>query len=386
MTEHAPNPLTTVTDRIARAEPRCLGAAVEDRRAFLRRTASGLAAAIAAASASRPLAADEVREIRDPKTRIRIGVFDTAFRDLPTEQMIEVVKELKIEAVEIGSGNDPGQAHCDRQGLLRDGGKRRAFLDLFEKNGLIISAFSCHGNPVHPDSDKARREDRVYRESIDLAAKTGVGRVVCFSGCPGDGSGKHPNWIQSLETDEFVRILNWQWNEVLIPYWKDLASYARARQVRLAIEMDSGYSVYNPGTLLKLRRAAGDNVGANLDLSGLFQLGVDAVAVVKALGEEGAIYHMHGKDILIDRENTAVNGLVDLTPYEDIPHRSWSYADIGFGHDLALWKAVVEMLQAVGYSHVISIEHESPFTSSRVGVARSAEALEQVLLDRAQIL
>lgn len=358
---------------------------LETRRGFLRRTAAGLAAAMAAADASHGQA-DGVREIRDPETKIRIGVFDTAFRDLSTEAMIEVVKELKIEAVEIGSGNDPGQAHCDREGLLGDEAKRRAFLNLFEKNGLIISAFSCHGNPVHPDRGRAVREDRVYRESIELASKTGVGRVVCFSGCPGDGTGRHPNWIQSLETEEFVEILRWQWKQVLIPYWKELAAYARARNVKLAIEMDSGYAVYNVATLLELRRAAGENVGANLDLSGLFQLGVDPVAVVKALGREGALYHMHGKDILIDRENTAVNGLVDLTPYEDLPRRSWSYADIGFGHDLAVWKAIVEMLAAVGYHHVISIEHESPFTSDRVGVARSAEALEQVLLDRAQIL
>ncbi|MGH9430306.1 MAG: sugar phosphate isomerase/epimerase family protein [Terriglobia bacterium] len=341
--------------------------------------ASSVAATTAAAGMS------EVREIRDAQIKIRIGVFDTAFHDLPTEQLIEVMKEMKIEAVEIGSGNDPGQAHCDREALLADDAKRRAYMSLFEKNGLMVSAFSCHGNPVHPNRERAQREDRVYRQSIDLAAKTGVNRVVCFSGCPGDGTGQYPNWIQSLETDEFVHILDWQWNQVLIPYWKDLAAYARARNVKMAIEMDSGYSVYNVASLLKLRRAAGENVGANLDLSGLFQLGVDAVAVIQKLGEEGVIYHMHGKDILTNRQNVAVNGLVDLTPYEDIVHRSWSYADIGFGHDLGVWKTVVEMLQAVGYHHVISIEHESPFTSNRVGVARSAEALKLILLDRAQI-
>jgi sugar phosphate isomerase/epimerase len=340
----------------------------------------------AAPPPSAPVASSRVREIREGQTKIRIGVFDTAFRNLPTEQMIDLVKDLKIEAVEIGSGNDPGQAHCDRDSLLADRSKLRAYLDIFEKNGLMISAFSCHGNPVHPDRERARREDRVYRQSIELASKAGVDHIVCFSGCPGDGTGRYPNWIQSLETDEFVRILNWQWNQVLIPYWKDLSAYARQRNVRIALEMDSGYSVYNVSSLLKLRQAAGENIGANLDLSGLFQLGVDAIAVVQQLGEEDALYHVHGKDILLNKRNIAVNGLVDLTPYDDIVRRSWSYADIGFGHDLGLWKGIVEMLQAVGYHHVISIEHESPFTSSRIGVARSAEALQQILLDRAQIL
>ena len=360
----------------------------QDRRTFLERTAAGFAAALVGTSLARAeaLSTGDTREIRDARTKIRIGVFDTAFRDLSTEQFVELVKELKLEAVEIGSGNDPGSAHCDREALLADDAKRRDFAALFEKNGLIISAFSCHGNPVHPNTDKARREDRVYRQSIDLAAKMGVNRMVCFSGCPGDGTGKHPNWIQSLETDEYVAILDWQWKEVLVPYWKDLAAYARARNVKIALEMDSGYSVFNVATLLKLRQAAGDNVGANLDFSGIFQLGIEPIAVVKKLGSEGALFHMHGKDVLIDPQNTAVNGLVDLTPYEDLTHRSWSYADVGFGHDLVVWKAIAEELMAVGYEHVISIEHESPFTSNRIGVARSAQALSEILLDRAQIL
>ncbi|HTV55992.1 MAG TPA: sugar phosphate isomerase/epimerase [Terriglobia bacterium] len=341
---------------------------------------------VAVPADSAPAERSRIREIRDPQTKIRIGVFDTAFRDLPTEQMIDLVKDLKIEAVEVGSGNDPGQAHCDREALLADGSKLHAYLKLFENNGLMISAFSCHGNPLHPNRGRAQREDRVYRQSIELASKAGVDHIVCFSGCPGDGTGNYPNWIQSLETDEFVRILDWQWNQVLIPYWKDLAAYAKQHHVRIALEMDSGYSVYNVGSLLKLRHAVGENIGANLDLSGLFQLGINAGAVVQQLGEEGAMFHMHGKDILLNQRNIAVNGLVDLTSYEDIVHRSWSYADIGFGHDLGTWKGIVEMLQAVGYQHVISIEHESPFTSPRIGVARSAQALQQILLDRAQIL
>ena len=364
---------------------------LDNRRAFLQKAAGGLATALGAAGRTRaaarlPEPGGQVREIQEPSPKLRIGVFDAAFHDLSTEQLVELIKELKIEAVEIGSGNDPGAVHCDREALLADDAKRRAYADLFESNGLLISAFSCHGNPVHPDREKAQREDRVYRQSIDLAAKMGVNRVVCFSGCPGDGTGKHPNWVTTLETDEFVDILKWQWNEVLIPYWKDLASYARGRNVKLAIEMDLGYSVFNVATLVKLRHAAGDNVGANLDLSGLWHLGVEPTSVVKKLGEEGCIYHMHGKDILMDRDNVAVNGLLDVTPYQDIVHRSWSYADVGFGHDLVVWKSVVEQLMAVGYDYVISIEHESPFTSARIGVARGAEALQQALLNRAQIL
>jgi sugar phosphate isomerase/epimerase len=364
-------------------------ASLESRRAFLKGTADKLAAALLAAEGARAATAFaapaslERREVRSDSPKLKIGVFDTAFGDLSLDQLIELIKEYGIEAVEIGSGNDPGNAHCDLDGLLADESKRRTYMQQFEKSNIMVSAFSCHGNPVHPDTAKAKREDAVYRKTIDLAAKTGVNHMVCFSGCPGDGTGKHPNWVTTLETDEFVDILKWQWNSVLIPYWKDLNEYARQRNVKVGIEMDGGVSVFNVATLVKLRHAAGENIGANLDLSGVFQLGVDPVAVIKKLGREGCLYHMHGKDILLDAQNVAVNGLVDLTPYEDVPQRSWSYGDIGYGHDLGVWKAIVEELKAVGYDHVISIEHESPFTTARVGVAKSVEALEEILLDRA---
>ena len=376
-------------------------ASLESRRAFLKGTAEKLSAALLVAEGARARSAGilpaetnafgatpqagQPHEVRSDSPKLKIGVFDTAFSDLSLDQLIAMIREFGIEAVEIGSGNDPGNPHCDLDGLLADDSKRRAYMQQFEKNNIMVSAFSCHGNPVHPDTAKAKREDEVYHKTIDLAARTGVNHMICFSGCPGDGTGKHPSWITTLETDEFVGILKWQWESVLIPYWKDLNAYAAQRGVKVCLEMDGGCSVFNVATLLKLRHAAGENIGANLDLSGLFQLGVDPIAVIKKLGQEGCLYHMHGKDILLDQQNVAVNGLVDLTPYEDLAARSWSYGDIGYGHDLGVWKAIVEELKAVGYEHVISLEHESPFTTARVGVAKSVQALEEILLDRATV-
>ena len=43
-----------------------------------------------------------------------------------------------------------------------------------------------------------------------------------FSGCPGDHDGaKYPNWVTCAWPDEFRDILDYQWNEVAIPYWKE---------------------------------------------------------------------------------------------------------------------------------------------------------------------
>src|ERR1700691_648769 len=114
----------------------------ESRRAFLRNTAIGMTAASFAellrstpSTVASPAGGPApVEEIRDSNTLIRIGVFDPAFRDLSLEQMIEVIKEFKIEAVELGSGNEPGNPHCDREGLVADQSKRRAYAAVFEKS------------------------------------------------------------------------------------------------------------------------------------------------------------------------------------------------------------------------------------------------------------
>ena len=53
--------------------------------------------------------------------------------------------------------------------------------------------------------------------------------------------------------DDFLKILDYQWNDVLIPYWKKAAKFAQDHGVNnICFEMHPGFSVYNPETLLKL--------------------------------------------------------------------------------------------------------------------------------------
>lgn len=91
-----------------------------------------------------------------------------------------------------------------------------------------------------------------------------------------------------------MRSWDYQWNEVLIPYWKDLAAFALAHGVnKIGLELHPGFAVYNTDSLLKLREAVGDVIGANLDPSHLFWQGMDPVAVIRKLGP--AIHHFHAK-------------------------------------------------------------------------------------------
>ena len=70
--------------------------------------------------------------------------------------------------------------------------------------------------------------------------------------------------------------------------------------------------VYNPITLLKVREAVGEEIGANCDLSHLFWQGCNAVEAIHLLGKQKMIYHAHMKDTVLYTENVAKCGVLNL--------------------------------------------------------------------------
>ena len=311
---------------------------------------------------------------------MQLGVFTTLLSDVPFEEACKNFHDLGIQMVEIGCGGYPGNAHADPDTLLADEAAFAAFQATLQKYDLQISALSCHGNPVHPNKETAKMYDDTIRKTILLAEKLGIDQINTFSGCPGDHEGaKYPNWVTCPWPNDFTDILNWQWNEVLIPYWKDLVAFAKAHGVcKIALELHPGFCVYNTESLLRLREAVGPEIGANFDPSHLIWQGMDPVASIRALGD--AIFHFHAKDTKVDTYNTAVNGVLDTKPYSDEIHRSWVFRTIGYGNDASYWKAIISNLRMVGYDYAISIEHEDSLMSKGEGLRKAVEFLQGVLI------
>ncbi len=313
---------------------------------------------------------------------MKIGVFDPVFGKVALEPMLDRVVELGIEAVEVGAGNYPGGERCKPADLLADDVARKRFTDAFASRDLAISALSCHGNPIHPRAERAAHDDAVFRDTVRLAGKLGIGVVNLFSGCPGDGpDATAPNWVTCAWPPEYSEIVAWQWDEVVLPYWHAAGAFAREHDVRLGFEMHPGFVVYNPKTLLRLRYEVGDVIGANLDPSHLFWQGIDPIVAIRELGE--AIYHCHAKDTALDPYNVARNGVLDLERYDDVGNRSWVFRSVGDGHDVLFWKRFVSALRVVGYDHVLSIEHEDSLASTDEGLKRALETLRQAVLGEA---
>lgn len=311
---------------------------------------------------------------------MKLGVFSVLLGGQPLEEALKYLSQLGVQMAEIGTGGYPGTAHANPDELLNDDVKLQAFKELFIKYNIEISALSCHGNAVHPQKAIADEFHTAFEKTILLAEKLGIHQINTFSGCPGDSEHSlYPNWVTCSWPEDFGIILEYQWNEVLIPYWKKAVAFAKAHGVnKIALEMHPGFAVYNTNSLLKLREAVGPEIGANFDPSHLFWQGMDPVASIRKLGD--AIFHFHAKDTKIDPYNTAVNGVLDTSHYGKEVDRSWIFRTVGYGHDLQTWKDIMSALRMVGYDYAISIEHEDSLMSMNEGLTKAIEFLKEVLI------
>ena len=311
---------------------------------------------------------------------MRVGVFTPLLSQLPLKDVLAKLKALHISTVELATGNYPGDAHC-KLSMLEDNRQLAEFQRLLADQGCSISALSCHGNPLHPNPARAQQARDTSRKTILLAEKLGVPVVVDFSGCPGDSpQSTAPNWVTCPWPPDYLDVLDWQWNEVVTPYWIELGNFAAQHNVKIAIEMHPGFVVYSPETLLRLRAIAGPAVGCNYDPSHMFWQGIDPIAAIRILGD--AIFHVHAKDTQLYPANLPRTGVLDTKPYTDERNRGWIFRTCGYGHGAEWWKEFVSTLRMFGYDGVLSIEHEDSLMSPEEGLTKAAQFLRELVIEQ----
>jgi sugar phosphate isomerase/epimerase len=309
---------------------------------------------------------------------MRLGIFTALFGNLTLDQVIPRLQKLNISTVELGTGNYPGDPHCKLEYLENDAACGE-FRKKLEDAGLSISALSCHGNPLHPVPEIREKYVNTARRTILLAEKLGVKTIIDFSGCPGDSdTARFPNWVTCPWPPDFTDLLKWQWEEKALPFWAEHAKFAREHGIRVAIEMHPGFLVYSPENMLRLRAAAGDNIGCNFDPSHLFWQGIDPLAAVRQLG--ASIFHVHAKDTMLWQDNINKTGVLDTKAYTDEINRAWIFRTVGYGHGAGWWNDLVSTLRMAGYDDVLSIEHEDSLMSVEEGLTKAASFLHGILL------
>ena len=313
---------------------------------------------------------------------MQVGVLTVVLGGEPLDEALDYLDGIGVGAVELGCGGFVGEDHLSTEEYLDDEDAQGELLDLLDAHDMDVSALATHNNPIHPDDERAADADQELRDAIRLASQLGVDAVTTFSGLPGGAPGDEtPNWITAPWPNEHSDALDYQWDEVAIPYWSEIADFADEHGVDVAIEMHPNMLVYEPTSMMRLREATGDRIGANFDPSHLYWQGIDVTEAIRFLGEEDAIHHFHAKDTGLYESNADVKGYLDTAPYTDEPNRSWLFRSVGYGHGEQHWKDIVSTLRMVGFDGALSIEHEDSLTSGREGLEKAVDVLDRAVFE-----
>ncbi len=321
---------------------------------------------------------------------MKLGVMSALFNGMAFEDVLDYCAAVGLDSIEIPVGCYPGMPFFDAKEVLASTKLQAEIKDKLAQYDLELSGLAVHGNAVHPDKARAKNDHEAFVRAVKLAPKLGTDTVITFSGCPGGSKNDStPNWVTCAWPEDFPAILEYQWDEVLVPYWAEQAKLAKEHKVKVAWEAHPGFCVYNPDTLIRLSKRAtkeagikgNSPLGANLDPSHFFWQGIDPVEAARVLGEAKLLFYVHAKDTELDRHEGPINGYNDARPYGDLKHRSWTFRTCGYGHGDEFWKPFVSMLRRYGYDGVLSIEHEDPLMSVSEGFEKAVAYLSHVLIE-----
>ncbi len=307
---------------------------------------------------------------------MKLGFVSDSLGGLGFQELLETAVRLGAEGVEINTGGWSTAPHFDLDAMKSSTDARKAFRRAFDDRGLEIICLNANGNPLHPvDTSQAE----CLKDTIRIAGDLGITTICAMSGLPAGAPGDTtPNWIVSSWPPETRTILDYQWNDVLIPFWGEIVDLAKVHGVgRIALELHGNQCVFNVSSAEKLREAVGPTIGVNLDPSHLFWMGADPLVAAEALGD--AIYHVHAKDTMLNPQVQATRSLLENGSLTDIVSRSWSYITLGFGHGEEWWRQFCYRLRMAKYDGWLSIEHEDVLLNSEEGLVKSIEMLRNVL-------
>ncbi len=306
---------------------------------------------------------------------MKIGLVTDCLADQGFEKLLQTCNELGVEQIELGCGNWSSAPHVDLDGLLESETKRSEMKRMLNHYDISISAFNCSGNPLAP-GDWGKREDEVTRKTFQLSEYFGLDTVVMMSGLPAGGpNDEFPNWIVTSWPPETLTILKYQWEEVALPYWKEIVTVANHHGVtKLALEPHGAQLVHNVENFYRLRNACGDTVGFNLDPSHLFWMGADPLSVARELKD--AVYHVHIKDVRIEKP-AELNTVLDGKHVHEFASRGWNFSIPSYGHDERWWREFFVTLKMIGYDGVLSVEHEDYTMDTLEALSKTCDLLHR---------
>jgi sugar phosphate isomerase/epimerase len=326
---------------------------------------------------------------------VKLGAYTACLHDKPVADAVQVLRDLGLDSAEINSGGFLPPVHLPIEELRASQTARDDYLGIFTDAGVTLTALNCNGNPLDPNPAVGPKQAQDVLDSLEVASLLGVKRVVTMSGTPaGSPGGTLPAWNVLPWHSAYLDARDYMWNDVAIPFWKDVQARAADADVKVCLEMHPHNIVYNPATMERLATEIdATHVGAEMDPSHLFWQGIDPVLAVNALG--GLVYNAAAKDTRIN-EAAKVNGVLDdrfgrvATTDPDAlslggdytlsrwpENASWDFVAVGRGHDVSWWSDFLAALEKVDPDMAINIEHEDQELDQMEGLRYAANTLLQ---------
>ena len=277
---------------------------------------------------------------------MKLGFFTAALPGNTLEQAAKWGAESGFQAIEIAcwplgkaTRRYAGVTHIDVATL--DHAKAKEIRTMVDGYGLTISSLGYYPNPLHPDAEHRTTVINHLKKVIEAAELLEVPVVGTFVG-------KDKNKTVPQNFEDYAKI------------WPPIVGFAKKHGVKIGIEncpMIFSYDEWPGGDNLASTPAIwrkmweiipDDNFGLNLDPSHLILQMIDVERVVREFAPK--IFHVHAKDLHIDREGLYNHGVLSQGMGWQVPRLP------GLG-DMD-WPKFIAALTAVHYDYVISIEHE----------------------------
>jgi sugar phosphate isomerase/epimerase len=277
---------------------------------------------------------------------MKLGLLTAPFPETPLEDVADWAAANGFETLEVccwppdegAARRYAGICHVNVDGISEAQAKE-IVADLAER-GVGISGLGYYPNPLHPDAGHREMVQGHIVKVITAASYMDVEVVNTFIG--GDATK--------------TQLENW---EAAKPVWQPIVDHAADVGVKIAIEncpmifsddeWPGGHNLaYSPALWRTMFEEFGETVGLNLDPSHLVWQMIDIPRVVDEFGDR--IYHIHAKDLEIDRQGLYDHGIMSSGIGWQVP-RMPGLGDVD-------WAAFFSALYRVGYDGVICIEHE----------------------------
>ena len=275
---------------------------------------------------------------------MKLGLLTAAFPDQSLEEVARWAHENAFEALEIAcwpsSGGQrrryAGVSHIDVEDFDPVGVRR-----MLGRQELEISSLAYYPNNLDPEPETREAANAHLKRVIEAAQRLEVGVVGTFV-----GRDQRRNVADNLK--DFER------------GWPPLVRFARERGVKIAIEncpmifsddeWPGGRNLaYSPALWRRLFEIVPDeNFGLNFDPSHLVWQFIDYNRAVREFASR--IFHVHAKDMEVDRDGLYENGVMSLGMGWQVPRLP------GLGE--VRWDRFLSALYAIGYDWVVSVEHE----------------------------